>query len=464
MADANEGSGQSSIEASVKPYRGALPTFDRIPADGIGRDEVLRLMREMRDREQDRWEDGFASGSVYNGDPEHIAFLNEVYAINSQANPLHADLWPSTVKFEAEIVAMTARMLGDVDGVCGTVSSGGTESILLAMKLYRDRAYARGITQPEMIVPSTAHAAFDKAADYFRITKITVPVGADGRADVAATAAAITPSTAVIVGSAPCFPNGMVDPISELAELARTRDIGFHTDACLGGFVLPWAERLGYDVPPFDFRVPGVTSMSADTHKYGYAAKGTSVVLYRDKDLRHFQYYKTAKWAGGLYFSPTFAGSRPGALSAACWAAMVTLGEAGYLDAVRRIVETASAVKEGIAKIDGVDVIGDPLWNVAFAAPDVDIYRVLDMMGHHGWSLNGLQDPPSVHLCVTLRHTQPGVVDRFLADLASSVEEVRADPQAGGSMAPIYGMATMADMQGTVEELLEGYVDLLFEP
>ncbi len=464
MADSGDTDAQSSIERSVKPYRGEYPTYDRLPVQGVARKEILRMMEAMRAREESRWADGFASGSVYNGDPEHIAFLNEVYALNSQANPLHADLWPSTVKFEAEIVAMAARMLGDVDGVCGTVSSGGTESILLAMKVYRDRAYARGITAPELITPSTAHAAFDKAADYFRITKVTVPVGPDGRADVAATEAAITPNTAVIVGSAPCFPNGLVDPISELSELARTRDIGFHTDACLGGFVLPWAERLGYDVPPFDFRVPGVTSMSADTHKYGYAAKGTSVVLYRDKDLRHQQYYRTAKWAGGLYFSPTFAGSRPGALSAACWAAMLSLGEEGYLDATRRILEAAQRVKEGLAKIDGVDIIGDPLWNVAFTTEGLDVYRVLDVMGHHGWSLNGLQDPSSVHLCVTLRHAQPGVVDRFLADLAQAVETVRADPQAGGSMAPIYGMATMAEMQGTVEELLEGYVDLLFEP
>ena len=171
--------------------------------------------------------------------------------------------------------------------------------------------------------------------------------------------------------------------------------------------------------------------MSADTHKYGYAAKGTSVVLYRDKDLRHQQYYRTAKWAGGLYFSPTFAGSRPGALSAACWAAMVSLGEEGYLDATRRILEAAQRVKEGLAKIDGVDVIGDPLWNVAFTTDGLDVYRVLDVMGHHGWSLNGLQDPPSVHLCVTLRHTQPGVVDRFLADLAAGGRD-GAGRSAGG--------------------------------
>ena len=220
MAESADTDAQSSIERSVKPYRGEYPTYDRLPVQGVPRAEILRMMEAMRAREQDRWADGFASGSVYNGDPEHIAFLNEVYALNSQANPLHADLWPSTVKFEAEIVAMAARMLGDVDGVCGTVSSGGTESILLAMKVYRDRAYDAGIDAPEMITPSTAHAAFDKAADYFRIAKVTVPVGSDGRADVAATEAAITPNTAVIVGSAPCFPNGLVDPIAELAELA----------------------------------------------------------------------------------------------------------------------------------------------------------------------------------------------------------------------------------------------------
>jgi glutamate/tyrosine decarboxylase-like PLP-dependent enzyme len=466
MADGTspEDDGVSSIERSVKPYRGVLPTFDRIPEQGVPRDEVLRMMEQMRDREQARWADGYASGSVYHGDPEHIDFLNRVYALNSQANPLHADLWPSTVKFEAEIVAMTADMLGGVPGVCGTVTSGGTESILLAMKVYRDRAFERGIAEPEMIVPSTAHAAFDKAAAYFRIRKVTVPVAADGRADVAATEAAITPSTAVIVGSAPCFPNGLIDPIDELAALAQACDVGFHTDACLGGFVLPWAEQLGAPVPPFDFRVPGVTSMSADTHKNGFSAKGTSVVLYRDAELRHHQYYKTASWAGGLYFSPTFAGSRPGALSAQCWAALVTIGRDGYLRATRRILDAAARVKQGIAQIDGLRVIGDPLWNVAFVADDVDVYRVLDVMGHRGWSLNGLQDPPSIHLCVTLRHTQPGVVERFLADLAAAVEEVRADPEAGGSMAPIYGMATMTETQGAVEDLLEAYVDMLFTP
>ncbi|MCZ7527324.1 MAG: aminotransferase class V-fold PLP-dependent enzyme [Acidimicrobiia bacterium] len=466
MSEQGDGGLGDAIERSVKPYRGRFPTFDRIPEHGRARADVLREMAELRAIEAARWQEGYASGAVYHGDPAHVAFMNEVYALSSQSNPLHADLWPSTVKYEAEIVAMTAAMLGDVPGVCGTVTAGGTESILLAMKAYRDRAYEQGIDRPAMVTPATAHVAFDKASRYFCIDKITVPVGPDGRADVAAVEAAITPETVVVVGSSPNFPNGLVDPIEELSELARARGIGFHTDACLGGFVLPWAEKLGYPVPPFDFRLPGVTSMSADTHKFGYAAKGTSVVLYRDQDLRHHQYYKKAGWPGGLYLSPTLAGSRPGALSAVCWATMVTIGEDGYLDATRRILETAEVVKDGVNAVDGLEVIGDPLFDVAFRATDdgLNVYAVNDVMSHRGWSLNPLQDPPAVHLCVTLRHTVDGVAGRFLDDLAASVAEVRANPEAGGDMAPVYGMANMVEMHGTVEELLQAYLDLLYEP
>ena len=162
-------------------------------------------------------------------------------------------------------------------------------------------------------------------------------------------------------------------------------------------------------MPPFDFAVPGVTSMSADTHKYGYAAKGTSVVLYRGAELRHAQYFAITDWPGGLYCSPTFAGSRPGALSAACWAAMVSIGEEGYVEATGRILRAADTIKAGIAAIDGVDVIADPLFCVAVRAPRrLDIYRVADAMTARGWSLNGLQLPPAVHICVTQRHTRRG--------------------------------------------------------
>lgn len=458
----------SEIERALKPYRERFPSFERLPQEGRPRSEVLADVQAMASEERQRWESGHASGAVYHGDHEHIDFLNQVYALHSQSNPLHVDLWPSATKFEAEIVAMTAAMLGGdltEDEIVGTVSSGGSESIMLAMKAYRDRGRERdGIAEPQVVLPATAHAAFDKAARFFGIETVAVPVGVDFRADVGAMGDAICERTVAIVGSAPSFPHGVVDPIEELSELARERGIGFHADACLGGFLLPFAERLGYDVPPFDFRLPGVTSMSADTHKFGYAAKGTSVVLYRGNELRHAQYFTLTDWPGGLYMSPTFAGSRPGALSAACWAAMTSLGEQGYLDAASRILEAAATIRRGIEETDGLRVLGDPLFCIAFATErdELAIYRVMDAMTARGWSLNGLHRPPAVHICTTLRHTHPGVAERFVADLRDALAEVRERPESASGMAPVYGMAAQIPDRTVVADMLAGYMDLWY--
>jgi sphinganine-1-phosphate aldolase len=459
----------ADLQRQLKPYRDKFPSFRELPAEGLARTEVTGLVEQLATAEEHTWRDGYASGAVYHGDPDHVAFLNRVYGAQSQSNPLHPDLWPSATKFEAEIVAMTAAMLGAGHAapetpVAGTVSSGGTESILLAMKAYRDFARdRRGIAEPEIVAPVTAHAAFDKAARFFDMALVRVPVDDGFRADLGALADAVNERTAVVVGSAPTFPHGVIDPIGEIAALAAERGVGCHVDACLGGFILPWAQRLGYPVPPFDFRLPGVTSMSADTHKYGYAAKGSSVVLYRGRELRGFQYYTVTDWPGGLYLSPTFAGSRPGALSATCWAAMVSIGERGYTEAARRILATGARIRDGVGAIPGLRVLGDPLWVTAFAADDgLDVYQVMENMSRRGWSLNGLQRPPAVHIAVTLRHTLPGVAERFLDDLAGSVREVRANPGVSTGMAPVYGMAATLPPE-VVRELLTGYLDLLFE-
>lgn len=451
------------LEKSLKPYQEGFLKFDRIPNDGLGRDEILREMEKLKALEEARWKNGKVSGAVYHGDTAHIDFVNRVYALHSQSNPLHADIFPATTKFEAEIVAMTAHMLNAPDGACGTVTSGGTESILLAMKTYRDWAReTKGITEPEMIAPTTAHAAFDKAAQYFCIKMHRIPVGEDFRADVAAMHDAITPNTIVMIGSAPPFPHGIIDPIEELSELAHEHNIGFHTDGCLGGFLLPWAEKLGYPVPRFDFRLPGVTSISADTHKYGYAPKGTSVVLYRDADLRHFQYFTSTDWPGGLYFSPTFAGSRPGALSAACWAALVSMGESGYLRAAKAILETADKIKQGVREIPELQLCGDPLFVIAFTSESLDVFQIMEQMTRKGWGLNGLHSPAAVHICVTLRHTQPGVAEQFLADLKDAVAFVKANPDAPSGVGPIYGMASAVELRGMVSDLLKMYMDVLY--
>ena len=455
------------LEVSLKPYRKDFVTFSEIPTEGRGKKDILDEMQSLNELESAKWEDGFVSGAVYHGDQEHIDFLNKVYALNSQSNPLHSDIWPSTAKYEAEIVSMTAQMLGaggTDNAVVGTVTSGGTESILLAMKSYRD--YARdkkGIKRPNMIVPTTVHAAFDKASQYFGIKMIRIPVDENFQADVEATRKAINRNTIVIVGSAPAFPHGIIDPIEALSELAYKRGIGFHTDACLGGFVLPWAQKLGYDVPLFDFRLRGVTSMSADTHKYGYAAKGTSVVLYRGEELRHYQFYTSTEWPGGLYFSPTLAGSRPGALSASCWASMLTMGADGYTRAAKSIMETAEIVKKGVRQIPELYILGDPLYVIAFGSDTVNVFKVMDYMTKQGWSLNGLHKPSAVHLCVTLRHTQPGVAEKFIVDLQAGVAFVRENPDEKGGMAPIYGMGSSLPLRGVVSDMLKQYLDLLYK-
>jgi glutamate/tyrosine decarboxylase-like PLP-dependent enzyme len=457
----------------VKPYREQFDTYADLPEKGRAKSDILKEMQTLTGIEDSRWQEGYASGAVYHGDADHINFLNQVYALNSQSNPLHSDLWPSSAKYESEIISMTAKMLGaetavnpsDADQeICGAVSSGGTESILLAMKAYRDWARdQKKIMRPEMIVAVTAHAAFEKAAAYFKIKLKRIPVDADYRADVAAARKAVSRNTIVIVGSAPSFPHGMVDPIAELSELAKEKGIGFHTDACLGGFILPWAEKLGWEVPVFDFRLPGVTSISADTHKYGYAAKGTSVILYRGLALRRYQYFTSSDWPGGLYFSPTFAGSRPGALSAACWAAMITTGKKGYMAASKKILEAASIIKKGIQEISDLHILGNPLWVIAFGSKTLNIYQVMDYMTSRNWSLNGLHHPSCVHICVTLRHTLPGVAERFIDDLKAAVDAVRKNPARNGGMAPIYGMAANFPVRSLVGRLLERYIDLLYK-
>ncbi len=456
----------SSLEGTVKPYRGKVPTYATLPQKGVAKEAILQMMEDLQRQESQRWQEGYVSGAVYHGDAAWIDFLNRVYALHSQVNPLHADLWPSAAKYEAEVVSMTAAMLGAQPGdeICGTVTSGGTESILLAMLAYREWARdKKGIRRPEMIAPVTAHVSFDKAAHYFGIRMIRTPVDDQFRADVKAIRKAITRNTIVIIGSAPSFPHGVIDPIEEMSELARQHGIGFHTDACLGGFILPWAEKLGYDIPPFDFRLPGVTSISADTHKYGYAAKGTSVVLYRTPELRRYQYFTATDWPGGLYLSPTLAGSRPGALSAVCWAALVAMGEEGYLEATRQILETAAEIKEGIRAIPEMHLLGDGLWILAFGSDTLDIYRVMEFMATRGWNLNPLQNPPAVHIAVTLRHTRPGVAERFLEDLRAAVEHVKAHPEERGRLAPVYGMAATLPFRGVIDELLRRYLDLLYK-
>jgi len=396
-----------------------------IPAKGRSKEGVLEAMRAARDHDI-KWEQGRVFGLVYHISDEIDNLLKEAFTMFFAENGLNPTAFPSLRKFETEVVAMTAALLGGDQNVCGNITTGGTESLLMAVKTARDwsRVHRPGIREPEMVLPLTAHPAFDKAAEYFGVRAVHVPVRADFRADVEAMRAAITSNTILMVGSAPSYPHGVIDPIRELAALAQEHGLLFHTDSCVGGYMLPFVRKLGYPVPDFDFSVPGVTSMSADLHKFGYAAKPASVVLYRTPELRRHQMFVYIDWPGGIYPSPTMTGSRAGGPVAAAWALMNYLGEEGYLHITDTVMKTAKYLQEGIKAIPGLTVLSDPEMSVfAIASAKIDVNEVADELELRGWHLDRQHFPACLHMTVNYMHA--AVADEFLSDLAATAGVVR---------------------------------------
>lgn len=419
------------------PYAERYGVTRSLPPAGRPRKEVLAELREMAREEDAFWETGRCSGTIYCGDHEHYDFMNDAFGLFAHVNALQRDMCPSQTRFESEIIAMAldlmhASAVADGEPV-GLVTSGGTGSILHAVLAYRDRARSEsGIERPSIVKPETAHPAFNKACHLFDVELRTVPVDADSTlVDLDAVAAAIDETTVAIIGSACNYGYGTVDPIEELGALALDRGVGLHVDGCLGGFILPFGEELGFDIPLFDFRVPGVTSISADTHKYGYAFKGTSTVLFRDRALRNTQYFFLTDWSGGKYCSPGMDGSRSGGLLAATWAAMVSLGREGYLRHAREIFETSAAMQEAVRSHPELRLMGKPTFLFSFRSDEFDVYHVNDFMRTRGWRLNGQQYPNALHMAVTRPQTQPGIVEAFAADLADAVEHANAEHAAG---------------------------------
>ena len=469
----SEGENNNQPVDPFKPYKGRFQEYRALPAKGRAKDEILKELSTMAEAENAKWQTGQVSGTFYHAGQEHRDFLNQVFALFSHENTIQFDLCPSMFKMESEILAMAAKMLNadavtahnPEDRVCGTVTSGGTGSILMAMKVYRDRAAKeKGITAPEIIMPHTAHPAFDKAGQYYGIKMVHVPVSEpDFRVDPAAVAARINENTVALVGSAGNYPYGLIDPLGALSDIALEYGLGMHVDGCLGGFILPWIEKLGYDIPPFDFRLPGVTSISADTHKYGFALKGTSVVLYRSNALRRYQYFNVPDWPGGMYASPTAAGSRSGGLTAATWAAMVYLGEEGYLTSTRAIMAVADQIKQGIQQMPELKLIGEPTFVISFRSDEVDVFHINDFMKTKGWRFNVLQLPPALHFCVTMPQTfVAGVAERFLADLRSGVIYARSKAGTVAETTALYGLAGTVEGNQQVAELIFGVFDYLY--
>ena len=399
-----------------------------LPRAGTDRDELRRRMEAAAIDDAD-WLRRMAVGTNYPAGDDVLEVAKEAYLRFFSTNGLLPDLFPSLARFEREVIDYAAGLFHGPEAV-GSITSGGSESILMGVKSARDRARRLHpeITSPEMVVPDSAHPAFTKGAHYFGLRRVPIPLGADQQIDTDAYRAAVGPSTVLLVASAPSLTLGMVDPIDQLAPLAAERNIGFHVDSCIGGFFLPFAEKLGHRVPRFDFRVPGVTTISADLHKFGYTAKGASVIMSRNREIYDSQPFRF----GGptrpddWYVTPSMTGTRPGGAIAAAWAVMTYLGEQGYLDRADRTMKYLRRWWDGIEAIDGLHVMGKPHMSVfAVSSTSLDVYAIGKGMEARGWIVFA-----DSHPVPALRYMQsPGhepYVDRYLADLQEVAELVRS--------------------------------------
>lgn len=453
------------------PYSDHYEVHRTLPEDGTGRAEILAMMSDMSSRENPVWEGGQCSGTMYCGDHEHYDFLNEAFANFSYVNSLQRDMCPSATKFEAEIIAMTLDLLGAsaVEGSRpgGLVTSGGSGSIAHAVLAYREANAPRSV-RPNMIKPETAHPAFSKAGHLFGVEMRVAPVDPlTTQVDLDWVAANIDDGTVALIGSACNYGYGTVDPITELGQIALDHGIGLHVDGCLGGFILPFGRELGYDIPPFDFSVPGVTTISADTHKYGYALKGTSVLAFADQSLRNSQYFYLTDWSGGKYCSPGMDGSRSGGLLAATWAAMVSLGRSGYSRYAEAIFTTSAAMQAEVAEHPSLRIMGRPSFLFSFTSDEYDVYLVNDFLRTRGWRLNGQQYPNALHMAVTRPQTQPGVVERWATDLADAVGYALAHRDETAKSSAIYGgvaggMSAEADefIRAVMADMMDGQASI----
>ncbi len=396
-------------------------------SEGRSIDDVMAELVAKRSDDM-KWEDGRTFGLVYDGGPSVREVAEQAASLYLHENALNTHAFPSLGAIQSEVVGWTASLLHGPDTVSGFLTSGGTESILCAVKAARERGrIERGVTEPELVIATSGHAAFHKAAHLFGLTVRSVPVRDDWTADVDAMAESINDNTVLVVGSAPQYPQGVIDDIPSLAAMAASVDANCHVDACMGGFMLPFAERLGREVAPWDFRVDGVTTISADIHKLGYAPKGVSVILHRTKQLRKYQTFLFDDWLGGFYASPNLQGTRSGVPMAAAWAVMSHLGIDGYVELANITLDNADQMRAGIGTIDGLHVLGDGRFHlVAFAADDpneLDIFAIGDALQRRGWHHDRQKPPDNLH--ATVSNSNTGVMDDYLAALADSVTEVR---------------------------------------
>jgi glutamate/tyrosine decarboxylase-like PLP-dependent enzyme len=403
------------------------------PQDGIAWTELRDYLRNLKQQDY-AWREGRVPVYVYHYTDELARVSQEAYMEFFTENALgQGKAFPSVQVLENEIIDMAIDLLGGQPQSGGTFTSGGTESIFLAIKAARDWARVeKGIDRPKLVMPVSSHATASKAASYLDVEVVRTPLGTDLRADISALEAAIDEQTFMIIGSAPGYPHGVYDPIEQLGALAKDRGLWLHVDACVGGFLAPFVRDLGYPIPPFDLSVLGVSSLSADIHKYGFAAKGASLVLYADKEHQRYQRFEFYDWPRGAYVTETFQGTRAAGPLASAWAVMNTLGRAGYREIAKIIMQTKERLAAGIEQIEGLEVVQPhDLCILLYKSvdPAVDIYAVADLMVEKGWFVGRSITPHAIH--IALNPVVMPALDEYLADLAISVSRARKTKQKG---------------------------------
>ncbi len=399
----------------------------KMPAEG--RDwETLRGEMIARGGGDVDWRSGKTAVYVFNAGEDIHHVQHEAYGLYMSENGLGPLAFPSLAKMEAEVISMALGLLNGPEGSTGAMTSGGTDSITMAMKTARDFARANGKARAgqNIVIPRSGHLAFHKAAHLMDVEVRNVPLKTDGsyEADPAAMAAAVDAGTIMMIGSAPNFPHGIVDPIAALGEVAEATGVWLHVDACVGGYFAPFARMNGVAVPDFDFAVPAVKSMSADLHKYGYCAKGASTVLFRSADLYKHMPFSMRDWSGAPMKTPTLAGTRPGGAISAAWAVMNVLGVTGYREKQGLVCATRERIEAGVKALS-FEVLGRPLLGlIAFRHPEADSLAVYGAMRAKGWFTSFTAEPASLHLMLSPKHAE--VADAYLADLAAALADVKA--------------------------------------
>lgn len=397
---------------------------------GHGTDwETLKARMIERGSHDVKWRDGKTAVYVFNAGPEVLAVQKEAYALFMSENGLGPMAFPSLKKMEEEVVGFGLSLLHAPEGAAGNITSGGTDSISMAMMTARNHARAKGATGTlNIVLPWSAHPAFDKAAQMMEIEIRRVPLK-NFLADADAMGKVADERTIMIVGSAPCFPYGLIDPIEELGRLAESRNLWLHVDACVGGYAAPFVRMNGADIAPFDFAVPGVRSMSADLHKYGFCAKGASTVFFRTEELRAHMIFDINDWPGGRMITPTLAGTRPGGAIAAAWAVMNFLGVEGYRSKHRQVTDAREKIEAG-AKALGFATIGTPqLGLMALTHEQTDCMAIWGKLFERGWFTSLTVEPKGLHLMLSPFHLE--VADTYLADLEWALGEVRKGTSGG---------------------------------